>query len=118
MKKTLFGSLLFAFATLPLLATDVSGNWRMKANAGNREATLEISLRQNGGSLTGSVSGPRRLYPIAKGSVDDSNHIQILLGGRGPLAGAKITGTVDGDHLRLIMQAKKGQSEGLAERSR
>jgi hypothetical protein len=81
--------------------------------------------------LGGAVSAPNRDFPITQGSVDGTGNITILLGdgggkrkggkgnkGKGGgLAGAKITGSVDGDHLRLTIQTKNGQGEGIASKA-
>ena len=116
MKKTFTAMLLAGAGTIQLLAADISGNWRLTITGGSREATLQLALRQQGSSVTGNVTGPRREYPITKGSVDGNNNIEIVLGGDGPLGGARITGTVGGRHMRLTVHTKRGQSDGAAEK--
>lgn len=119
MKKAFFTTVLLAFGAAQLFAADISGNWSLKSQVAGREGTLQLALRQNGNSVTGKVSGPRREYSIQKGSVDDTGHIDMQLGGgKGPLAGARLTGTLEGDRLRLTIQTKRGgQGEGIATRS-
>jgi hypothetical protein len=102
---------------VPLFAEDLSGHWSLETNVAGRDVTLQMTLRQDGDSLSGSVSGPRREYPIQRGSVDSANNVNILLGGEGPLAGATITGTLNGDRLRLTVHTKRGEAEGEAVRS-
>jgi hypothetical protein len=117
MKKLLSGILLFAFSALSLFAQDLSGSWTVKAQIGNRDGTMQLTLTQRS-NLSGKVSAGPREYPIEKGSVDSAGIIDIRLGGdKGKLAEAKITGTVDGDRLRLTIQTKKGRGEGIASRS-
>jgi len=118
MKKSILGILLLAINSLSLFGQDLSGNWTVTTQVGGRDGTIQLALTQRGNVLTGKVSGSRREFPIKKGSVDAAGNIEILLGGnKGGLAGAQITGTVEGDHLRLSIQAKKGQGEGIASRS-
>jgi hypothetical protein len=117
MKKSILGLLLLGLHTL-LFGADLSGHWTVKAKDEGRERSLELALTQRGNTLTGNVTGKRGDYPITKGSLDDAGNIEILVGGKkGALAGAKITGKVDGDQLRLTSQTKKGQGEAIASKT-
>jgi len=116
MKKSILGLLLLGLPAL-LFGADLSGHWTVKAKEG-RERSLELVLTQRGNTLTGSVTGKRGDYPITKGSLDDAGNIEIVVGGKkGAMAGAKITGKVDGDQLRLTIQTKKGQGEAIASKT-
>ena len=117
MTKTILGLLLLGLHTLSFGA-DLSGHWTAKAKGEGRDGSLELALTQRGDALTGNVTGKRGDFPITKGSVDDAGNIEILVGGKkGALAGAKITGRVDGDQLRLTIQTKKGQGEAVASKT-
>ena len=119
MRKAFLGLLLLILGSLPGFAADLSGNWTFRTTAAGYDVTLQLALKQNDDSLTGTVAGPQREYPIEKGSVDRANKIEILVGGDGFLAGARIFGRVDGERLRLTIQTEQGQSdEGVAERSK
>jgi hypothetical protein len=113
MRRALSLMLLLVFWAPQVLAAGVSGNWSLDLKGEGRHATLKLALRQDGDSLTGTVRGPRRSYPIAKGSVE-KDHIEIELGGDGPLAGATISGTILGDRMRLTVQTSRGSAEGTA----
>ena len=117
MKRALLGTVLLAFCMVPLFAEDLSGHWSLVTNVAGRDVTLQMTIRQEGDSLRGKVAGPRREYPIQRGSVDSANNVNILLGGKGPLAGATFTGTLNGDRLRLTVHTKSGEAEGEAVRS-
>lgn len=115
MNRLVLGLLL---PVLSLLGQDLSGKWTLKTQVGDRSGTMQLELAQRGNSLTGNASGPRREYPIQKGSVDSAGKVEILLGGnKGALAGARITGSVEGDRLRLTIQTKRGKGEAIASRS-
>ena len=115
MKNLILGLVLSA---LSLFGQDLSGSWTLKAQVEDRDGTMQLSLTQRGNSLSGNVVGSKRDYPIKKGSVDGAGKIEIVLGGnKGALAGAKISGEVEGDHLRFTIQMKRGQGEGIASRS-
>jgi hypothetical protein len=116
MRRTLSVMLLLIFWASQLFAADVSGNWNLDVKGEGRQLTLKLALKQDGDSLTGTVSGPRRTYPITKGSVEN-DHIEIVLGGDGPLAGATISGTILGNRMRLTLQTSRGSAEGTAVRS-
>ena len=116
MRRALSVLLLLIFWASQLFAAQVSGNWNLDLKRDGRQVTLKLTLKQDGDSLTGTVSGPRRSYPITKGSVEN-DHIEIVLGGDGPLAGARISGTVLGNRMRLTVQTSMGSSEGTAVKS-
>lgn len=114
MKRAILVLLLLGLHTLSFGA-DLSGRWTVKAKDEGKDRSLELALTQRGKTLTGNVTGKRGEYPITKGSLDDAGNIEILVGGKkGALAGAKITGKIDGNQLRLTIQTKKGQGEAIA----
>jgi hypothetical protein len=113
MRRALSLMLLLVCWAPQLLAADVSGNWSLDLKREGRQVTLKLALKQDGDSLTGTVRGPRRSYPIAKGSVEN-DHIEMVLGGDGPFAGATISGTILGDRMRLTVETSRGSAEGTA----
>src|SRR5262249_48154513 len=113
----ILGLLLLGIHTL-LFGADLSGHWTVKAKDEGRDGSLELAITQRGNTLTGHVRGKRGELPITKGVVDDAGNIEIQVAGKkGSIAGAKITGRVDGDQLRLTIQTKKGQGEAIASKS-
>ena len=106
-KKLLFVTILLAVATA-LVAADVSGKWVFEQQGrGGNTMQVTLTLKADGGTLTGSESRPGRdgnamETPISDGKVDGNNvsfAVKREFGGNSFVTTYK--GTVDGDSMKL-----------------
>jgi hypothetical protein len=88
---------------------DVAGTWTVTAQNGRHSVTQTLVLRQNGGKVTGTFTGPRQ-----SGTIDGTvsgNAIKLHVTAKMPI---DYTGSVDGDTMKgtLTSEGKSGQWTG------
>jgi hypothetical protein len=108
--------MLLGFAVVAVAAdapANVAGNWSVEVSDGSRKTTQTITLKQDGGALTGTFKGPRQSGTI-DGTVDGKN-IKFHVTARIPL---DYTGTVDGDSMKGTMSGRGQQGDWTATRSK
>jgi hypothetical protein len=108
--------MLLAFAVVAVAAdapANVAGNWNVDVSDGSRKTTQTITLKQDGGTITGTFKGPRQSGTI-DGTVDGKN-IKFHVTARIPL---DYTGTVDGDSMKGTMSGRGQQGDWTATRSK
>jgi len=108
--------MLLAFAVAAVAAdapANVAGNWNVDVSDGSRKTTQTITLKQDGGTITGTFKGPRQSGTI-DGTVDGKN-IKFHVTARIPL---DYTGTVDGDSMKGTMSGRGQQGDWTATRSK
>ena len=108
--------MLLAFAVVAVAAdapANVAGNWSVDVSDGSRKTTQTITLKQDGGTITGTFKGPRQSGTI-DGTVDGKN-IKFHVTARIPL---DYTGTVDGDSMKGTMSGRGQQGDWTATRSK
>jgi hypothetical protein len=108
--------MLLAFAVVAVAAdapANVAGNWSVDVSDGSRKTTQTITLKQDGGTITGTFKGPRQSGMI-DGTVDGKN-IKFHVTARIPL---DYTGTVDGDSMKGTMSGRGQQGDWTATRSK
>lgn len=108
-KKLLFVMTILLVATFALMAAGVDGKWTFEqpGRQGGNPTTVTITLKNDGGKLTGNVSRPGRdgaamETPIADGKVDGNNvsfSTKMTMGGNEMVT--KYEGTLSGDELKL-----------------
>jgi hypothetical protein len=108
--------MLLAFAVVAVAAdtpANVAGNWSVDVSDGSRKTTQTITLKQDGGTVTGTFKGPRQSGTV-DGTVDGKN-IKFHVTARIPL---DYTGTVDGDSMKGTMSGRGQQGDWTATRSK
>src|SRR5581483_7074425 len=96
----MFGVLLYL-----AMAMDLTGQWRAIVSAQSQKAEIDLFLRQNGESLTGTVQIQGVHMEIAKGAVDgDTVSFSAAVAMGGKLIEVPFRGRIEGEHIRLQMQ--------------
>ena len=103
------------FLTLPVLAQNaVDGKWAGEVQGGRGPQQLTITLKADGGTLTGSVAGGRGgEVAIKEGTISGSTvKFKTTQMGRG---GAEVTmswsGSVKGDEIAMTRAVEGGQGQ-------
>ena len=108
--KTFILSALLGFFALATWAADVTGKWvaQVPGRNGNQEMTL--NLKQEGGSLTGTVNGGRGgPQTISDGKVEgDSVSFVVNLEFNGNKIAQNYKGTVSGDEIKFTREGGRG----------
>ena len=103
---TLFA--LLALACMVALGADVTGKW---TGDNGRGGTQTFDLKQDGSTLTGTVSGGRGgAVEISNGKVDGDNvsfEVTRDMGDKGKFT-AKYSGTVSGGSMKLSVDTGRG----------
>ena len=97
---------LFAIAGLALPQARVDGKWT--AVYGIQMMTM--TLKSDGGKLTGTFEGFLGPIPIEEGTVS-SNTLKFKVKGQGPSLGRVFTytGVISGNEIKFVRQAEDGQ---------
>jgi hypothetical protein len=103
-KKLLFVALIALVASIALIAADVSGKWTFEQQGrGGNTMTVTLTLKADGGNLTGTVSGGMGDTAISDGKVD-GNNVSFSVKREMQNGNTFVTtykGTVDGDTMKL-----------------
>jgi hypothetical protein len=106
-KKLLFVALIALVASIALIAADVSGKWTFEQQGrGGNTMTVTLTLKADGGNLTGTVSGGMGRgggeAQISDGKVDGNNiSFSVKREFNGNTMVTTYKGTVDGDTMKL-----------------
>jgi len=102
---------LFAFAALALAQAKVDGKWTAEIPGGRGAQMQTITLKNDGGKLTGTVEGGRGgAIPLEEGTVSGSTvSFKTKQMGRGGEVIMKWTGTVSGDEIKFKREPEGGQ---------
>jgi len=92
------------------LAADVSGKWTFETQGRNGPQTQTLTLKQSGGSLTGSLAGGRGGEAnISDGKVDGDNiSFNVTREFNGNSFTTKYSGKVSGDSINLTIEGPRG----------
>lgn len=102
---------LFAVAGLALAQAKVDGKWSAEIQGGRGTQMITITLKNDGGKLTGTVEGGRGgAIPIEEGTVS-GNTIKFKQKqmGRGGEVTLAYTGTISGDEIKFSRMQEGGQ---------
>ncbi len=101
----------FAVAGLALAQAKVDGKWSAEIQGGRGTQMITITLKADGGKLTGSVEGGRGgAIPIEEGTVSGNTvKFKQKQMGRGGEIILNYTGTVSGDEIKFSRMAEGGQ---------
>lgn len=96
-----------------LWAADATGKWSASMQAPNGNSmTITMKLKQDGGSLTGTVSGRNGETQISDGKVDGNNlSFAVVREFNGNQMRIMYKGTLDGDtiHFTVMREGSEGQ---------
>ena len=117
-KKLFFVVLITLVAGAALMAADVSGKWTFEQQGrGGNTTTVTLTLKADGGNLTGTVSGGMGRgggeAAISDGKVDGNNiSFSVKREFQGNTMVTTYKGTLDGDTLKLdITRPGRGGGE-------
>ncbi len=102
---------LFAVAGLAWAQAKVDGKWMAEIQGGRGTQMVTITLKADGGKLTGTVEGGRGgAIPIEEGTVSGSTiKFKQKQMGRGGEVILNYTGTVSGDEIKFSRMQEGGQ---------
>ena len=103
-------ALLSCALAIVALAADVSGKWSWEQQGRNGTQTATMTLKADGSSLTGTVSGGRGGdAEISDGKVDGNNvSFKVVREFNGNKIVQVYTGTVSGDEMKLKIEVEGG----------
>lgn len=118
-KKLLFVVTILLVVAFGAMAADVSGKWTYEqpGRGGGNPVTVTITLKDSGGTLTGTVSQPGRdgnamETPISDGKVDGNNvSFKVVRSMGGNEFTIPYTGVVNGDTMDLSV-TRPGRNGG------
>jgi hypothetical protein len=91
-------------------AVDVTGTWEITSETPRGTMTRNVTFKQDGNTLTGSVETQGGSVPIQKGSVEGDKISFTVVMSRGDRNfEMTYTGTVDGDTAKGTFQAPRGE---------
>jgi hypothetical protein len=102
---------LFAVTGLALAQAKVDGKWTAEIQGGRGPQMVTITLKNDGGKLTGTVEGGRGgAVPIEDGSVSGNTvKFKQKQMGRGGEVILLYTGTLSGDEIKFKREPEGGQ---------
>src|SRR2546422_10382282 len=102
---------LFAVAGLALAQAKVDGKWSAEIAGGRGTQMVTITLKNDGGKLTGTVEGGRGgAIPIEEGTVSGTTiKFKQKQMGRGGEVILNYTGTISGDEIKFSRMQEGGQ---------
>ena len=102
-----------AFSSFIIAQAAVDGTWTAEVQGGRGPQTLTITLKADGGKLTGSVGGGRGgPVNIDEGTVSGAElKFKTKQQGRGGEIVLNWTGTVKGDEIAFTRAAEGGQGQ-------
>lgn len=121
MKLKLFLILTVALAlfTTGAFAADITGKWTAETKGRNGETrTQTFNLKQDGGTLTGTVSTPMGENQISEGKVDgDTVSFVVKMDRNGTEMKMPYTGKVSGNEIQFKVESPRGTREMTAKKS-
>jgi len=124
-KKLLFVTTILLALSIAVFAADVSGKWvyEQPGRGGGDPVKVTITLKADGGKLTGNVSRPGRdgnamEMPIKEGTINGNDvtfKTEMQMGGNAMTS--SYTGTVSGDEMKLKVDNGRGARDFTAKRS-
>jgi len=112
-------ALLSCALAIAVYAADVTGKWSFDTQGRNGPMTQTLTLKQDGGSLSGTVTGGRGgEVQISDGKVDGNNvSFSVVREFRGNQMTIKYHGVISGDEMKLTIETGRGPQEVTAKRS-
>jgi hypothetical protein len=90
------------------LAADITGSWSGTISMGDNQFTLTYSFKQEGGTLTGSVTTPQGdALPLSEGKVDgDKVSFAVKTEMNGGAVKFVSSGTIKGEEITITTKAE------------
>ncbi len=105
---------LLALTSMVTFAAAIDGKWTVTTEGRNGPQTQTLTLKADGGKLTGSLDGGRGPADIMEGKIDGANvSFKMVRAGRdGANQTTTYTGTLMGDDLTLTPVREGGGGKG------
>jgi hypothetical protein len=112
-------ALLSCALAIAVYAADATGKWSFETQGRNGPMTQTLNLKQDGGSLSGTLTGGRGgEVQISDGKVDGNNvSFNVVREFQGNKVTIKYNGVMSGDELKLTIETGRGPQEVTAKRS-
>ena len=112
-------ALLSCALAIAVYAADATGKWSFETQGRNGPMTQTLNLKQDGGSLSGTLTGGRGgEVQISDGKVDGNNvSVNVVREFQGNKVTIKYNGVMSGDELKLTIETGRGPQEVTAKRS-
>ena len=112
-------ALLSCALAVAVFAADVTGKWSFETQGRNGPMTQTLNLKQDCGSLSGTLTGGRGgEVQISDGKVDGNNvSFNVVREFQGNKVTIKYNGVMSGDELKLTIETGRGPQEVTAKRS-
>ena len=109
MKKYIFAGAAATLLSMVLLAADVDGVWVLESQGQNGKATQTLTLKAEGGKLTGTMDNQGTVVDgkvnIADGTIDGSKvAFTVVRDMNGTQITRKFSGTMAGSELKLTVE--------------
>jgi hypothetical protein len=108
-------AILLACTGIAAWAADVTGVWTGTISGSDGDFALTYTFKQDGGKLTGTISGPTDPLPIQDGKVEGdkiSFWVQVDMGGN--VVKFTSAGTIKGDEISITTTNDAGMDLGGA----
>jgi len=114
MRKTfVVMAVLLAVVAGAALAADITGNWTGSMSMGDNQFTLSYTFKQDGETLTGTVTGPQGdPLPLQDGKVQ-GDKLSFYVQFEGPNGSMKISseGAIKGEEITLTTKMEGGPGD-------
>lgn len=106
-------TLLSCLLAVAALAADVTGKWTAEMpGRGGQTRQVNINLKADGSTLTGTVGGPQGDTDISDGKIDgDTITFSVVREFQGNSMKMNYTGKVSGDTIKFTVQREGGQGQ-------
>ena len=109
--------ILMSLVALLVYAADVTGKWQITSNFGGQTRTSTLTLKQDGETLTGSISGRAGETPIQDGKISgDDISFTVVRKMQDQEFKMNYKGKVSGDTIKLTVSTPRGEMEQEAKR--
>ena len=105
-------ALVVCASVIAVIAQSVDGKWSGEVQGGRGPQQVNVTLKADGGKLTGTVTGRGGEIPIEEGTISGSAlKFKSKQMGRGGEIVLNWTGTLKGDELAMTRVAEGGQGQ-------
>ena len=108
-------AMLILLMTVCAFAADVTGKWKATTQGPNGEMQLTFNLKQDGGTVTGTVESPMGEMAVSEGKIDGDNISFTVATDQFKVVHK---GTVSGDEMKLKVDIGDQTMEMTATRAK
>jgi hypothetical protein len=110
--KSRLCAVLVCASVIAIIAQSVDGKWSGEVQGGRGPQQVNVTLKADGGKLTGTVTGRGGEIPIQEGTISGTAlKFQTKQQGRGGEITLNWTGTLKGDEIAMSRMAEGGQGQ-------